>query len=232
MALIRTEGLSRAFTLRSGAVTALEGIDLQIEAGEFVAVMGPSGSGKSTLMHVLGLLDRPSGGHYAFEERDVTTISRDEQARLRCRRIGFVFQAFNLLPRHTARENVELPLIYARLSPRDRRERAADALEAVGLGHRLDHWPHQLSGGEQQRVAIARALVNNPAIVFADEPTGALDTQTGADVLALLAELNRLGRTLVLVTHDANVAAYAGRIITLRDGRLVDQGWQQARLMP
>jgi putative ABC transport system ATP-binding protein len=224
MALIRTEGLSRAFALRSGVVKALDGIDLEIETGEFVAIMGPSGSGKSTLMHVLGLLDRPSRGRYVFEDRDVASIGLDEQARLRGRRIGFVFQAFNLLPRQTARENVELPLIYSRVSRRKRRERSAAALDAVGLRHRHDHWPHQLSGGEQQRVAIARALVNEPAIVFADEPTGSLDTQTGADILAMLGELHRRGRTMVLVTHDPTVARHAERTIHLRDGRIVDQG--------
>ncbi len=223
MALIRTEALSRAFTPRSGAVQALKEIDLEIADGEFVAIMGPSGSGKSTLMHVLGLLDRPTSGRYLLEGREVGALDRDEQARLRCRRLGFVFQASNLLARHTARENVELPLLYARVPRRERRQKAEAALERVGLAHRRDHWPHQISGGEQQRVAIARALVNDPAILFADEPTGALDSETGAEILGLLAELNSRGRTIVMVTHDPLVAFRAERIVGLRDGRLVEE---------
>jgi putative ABC transport system ATP-binding protein len=202
-------------------VRALEGVTLCIEAGESVAVMGPSGSGKSTLMNLLGLLDRPSRGRYWIEGEDVSQFSPDQQATIRNRKVGFVFQASNLLARSTALENVELPLVYAGVGASERRRRAGDALEAVGLGHRRSHWPHQLSGGEQQRVAIARAIVNEPLMILADEPTGALDSRKGLTILALFQALNHAGRTLVLVTHDAQVARHAARIVNLRDGQLI-----------
>jgi len=202
-------------------VAALRAVTLEIGDGEFAAIMGPSGSGKSTLMNLLGLLDRPSNGRYWFAGRDVSRLGEDARADLRNRRIGFVFQSFNLLPRNTAVENVELPLVYAGLAKAARRRRAAAALATVGLSHRQDHWPHQLSGGEQQRVAIARALVNDPSLILADEPTGALDARTGHDILTLFQQLNRDGRTVALVTHDREVGRQARRILSLRDGRMI-----------
>jgi len=221
--LIRTERLTRHYRHGGGIVAALEGISFEVVAGEFVAVMGPSGSGKSTLMYLLGLLDRPTAGAYHFAGEDVSRLEPDLQATLRNHRIGFVFQTFNLLARNTALENIELPQVYAGVAKRERRQRALAALEAVGLGRRRDHWPHQLSGGEQQRVAIARAMVNDPALILADEPTGALDSRTGLEVLAIFQALNRAGRTIVLVTHDARIARHAGRILRLGDGRLMGE---------
>jgi putative ABC transport system ATP-binding protein len=220
-ALLQTHDLGKDYPMGASIVPALRGITLEIGDGEFTAIMGPSGSGKSTLMHLLGLLDRPSNGRYRFAGRDVSRLGEDARAALRNRRIGFVFQNFNLLPRNTAIENVELPLVYAGLAQAARRRRAAAALAAVGLSHRENHWPRQLSGGEQQRVAIARALVNDPSLILADEPTGALDARTGRDILALFQQLNRDGRTIVLVTHDRDVGRHAGRILSLRDGRLI-----------
>jgi len=219
--VVRTESLSKSYLTGSDTVYALEGVTFSIESGESVAVMGPSGSGKSTLMNLLGLLDRPSRGRYWIEGEDVSQFSPDQQATIRNRKVGFVFQASNLLARNTALENVELPLIYAGVGPSERQRRAGEALEAVGLAHRLSHWPHQLSGGEQQRVAIARAMVNDPLMILADEPTGALDSRKGLSILALFQELNQEGRTLVLVTHDAQVARHAARIVNLRDGELI-----------
>jgi len=219
--LLQTDGLGRNYAMGGSVVPALRGVTLEIGDGEFAAIMGPSGSGKSTLMNLLGLLDRPSSGRYWLAGRDVSRLEEDARAGVRNRRIGFVFQSFNLLPRNTAAENVELPLVYAGLAKAARRRRAAAALAAVGLSHREDHWPHQLSGGEQQRVAIARALVNDPSLILADEPTGALDARTGREVLALFQLLNRDGRTIVVVTHDRDVGRHAGRILSLRDGRLV-----------
>lgn len=220
-ALIRTEGLVKDYAAGSETVHALRDVTLDIAEGAFVAVMGSSGSGKSTLMHLLGLLDRPDAGSYWLAGRDVSGLSIDECAGIRNRTIGFVFQAFNLLARNTALENVELPLVYAGVEKAERRRRAEAALEAMGLEHRQSHWPHQLSGGEQQRVAIARAIVNDPALILADEPTGALDTRRGLEMLAVLQALHRAGRTIVLVTHELEVAHHAGRIVTLRDGRVV-----------
>ena len=219
--MIRLSGITKAYHMGADVtVTALAGIDLEIDAREFVAVMGPSGSGKSTLMNIVGCLDRPSGGRYTLQGIDVARMSDRELAQVRNARVGFIFQTFNLLPRMTALRNVELPLIYAGVARRERHKRATAALVGVGLADRVRHRPNQLSGGQRQRVAIARALVNNPSIVFADEPTGNLDTATGREIMDLLAGLHGAGATIILVTHEADVAAYAGRVIHLRDGRI------------
>jgi putative ABC transport system ATP-binding protein len=221
MALIELRGVTKIYRMDGVEVQALRGIDLQVAAGEFVAIMGPSGSGKSTCMNILGLLDRPSAGTYLLDDRDVRALDDVALARLRNHRIGFVFQSFNLLPRVPAIENVELPLIYAGIA--DRRSRARAALEQVGLVPRAHHLPTQLSGGEQQRVAIARALVTAPAMILADEPTGNLDTATSEEILALLQALNDGGITIVMVTHEADVAACARRYVRFRDGRIERQ---------
>ena len=221
MALIATEAVTKDYVLGPHTVHALRGVSTEIGKGEFVAVMGPSGSGKSTFMNILGCLDTPTTGRYLLDGEDVAKLPRDALARIRNQKIGFVFQQFNLLPRVTALENVELPLLYSGLSARDRRTRAHERLASVSLSDRASHHPSQLSGGQQQRVAIARALVNDPAVVLADEPTGNLDTRTSVEILALLQRLNRDGLTIVLVTHELDVAAHAGRILTFRDGRLL-----------
>lgn len=236
MALLELRGLAKTYRPAGGgedqAVHALRPLDLDIEAGEFLAIMGSSGSGKSTLMNLLGLLDRPSAGRLRLDGVDTDRLSGDALAALRNRRIGFVFQQFNLLPRTPALDNVELPLLYAGQKPAARRARARECLEAVGLGARLHHTPTQLSGGQQQRVAIARALANRPALILADEPTGALDTATSEEVMALLAGLNREGMTLVLVTHEPDIAAWARRALVFRDGRVVEDRRQPGRLAP
>ncbi|MBB1162479.1 ABC transporter ATP-binding protein [Aquariibacter albus] len=226
MALIALRGVTKVYRPPGGSaeqtVHALRGVDLDIEAGEFVAIMGSSGSGKSTLMNILGALDQPSEGSYRLEGEAVEGMSGEALAALRNRRIGFVFQQFNLLPRTSALENVELPLVYAGVAPAARRARARACLELVGLGARADHTPAQLSGGQQQRVAIARALVNQPRMLLADEPTGALDSTTSEEVMRLLSQLHAEGITLVLVTHEPDIAAWAKRLIVVRDGRLVE----------
>ncbi|MBL0917879.1 MAG: ABC transporter ATP-binding protein [Hydrogenophaga sp.] len=220
--MIEARGLTKSYAMGEEVVHALDGVSLDIEAGEFVAIMGTSGSGKSTLMNILGCLDRPDGGHYRLAGEAVEALDGDALASVRNRRIGFVFQQFNLLPRTSALENVELPLVYAGLPTATRQARAREALERVGLGRRLAHTPAELSGGQQQRVAIARALVNNPSLILADEPTGALDSHTSEDVMRLLAELNHQGITIVLVTHEQDVAAWARRRLVFRDGQVVE----------
>jgi len=219
--VIEAENLAKVYRLGAGQVHALRGVSLQVHGGEFLALMGASGSGKSTLMHLLGCLDTPTSGTYSLEGRDVSTLSRDERAIVRNMRIGFVFQTFNLLPRLNALDNVALPLLYRGRAGRAK-ERAAAALKRVGLAARAGHRPAELSGGECQRVAIARALVAAPAIILADEPTGNLDSATGAEIMHLLAELNTEGATILIVTHDAQVASYAGRTLHMRDGQLLD----------
>jgi len=221
MALIELSGIERSFTLGDSTVHALAGLDLSINAGEYVAVMGQSGSGKSTLLNLLGLLDHPNTGIYRLEGRDVTTLTADEQARVRRERIGFVFQSFHLVPRLTAAENIALPLMLAGIDPAERSSRVAKALADFGLANRADHRPDQLSGGQRQRVAIARATIMQPAMILADEPTGNLDRATGEDVLHLLEMLNDGGVTLIMVTHDAALGARARRRIQMLDGRKV-----------
>jgi len=221
--IVQIEGLSKAFATGDGSFLALDAVSLSIAPGEMVAIMGPSGSGKSTLMTLIGLLDSPTAGRYLLDGEDVSRLSRLEQARVRNRKLGFVFQNFNLLPRLSAAQNVELPLVYGREERRRRRALAVAALEAVGLGAKLDSLPNTLSGGQKQRVAIARALVHNPSMILADEPTGALDTRTGAEIMALFRQLNReQGRTIVVVTHDPEIGRQMDRVIGLRDGRLAD----------
>ena len=216
--VILTHKLARDYDMGSEIVHALRGVSFQIRRNEYVAVMGPSGSGKSTLMNVIGCLDTPSAGEYWLNSQKVSDLSDDELAHIRNKEIGFVFQTFNLLPRASALHNVELPLIYAGASAKVRRERAAEALTSVGLGDRMDHKPNELSGGQRQRVAIARALVNRPSILLADEPTGNLDSATSSEIMDVFATLHDQGQTVVMVTHEADIAAHAKRVVTLRDG--------------
>jgi putative ABC transport system ATP-binding protein len=220
--LIRVEELTKDYVMGSNVVPALRGVTLDIAAGEFVAVMGPSGSGKSTFMNLLGCLDHPSAGSYWLGGQEVSALSGDELAAVRNRKLGFVFQHFNLLARTSALDNVALPLLYGNVPVSERYSRAERRLTQIGLAERMDHHPAQLSGGQQQRVAIARALVNDPQLVLADEPTGALDSRTSVEIMALLQQLNREGITIVLVTHEHDIANFAGRIISFRDGKVVE----------
>jgi putative ABC transport system ATP-binding protein len=220
MALIETVDLWKTYVMGTEEIHALRGVSIQIERGEYVAIMGPSGSGKSTLMNLIGCLDTPSKGSYLLNGKQVSQMNDNELARIRNEEIGFVFQTFNLLPRATALHNVELPLVYAGVPSKDREARAKDALEKVELAQRMTHRPNELSGGQRQRVAIARALVNNPSILLADEPTGNLDSKTGAEIMALFERLHKSGNTIVLVTHEADVAAFAYRTIQIRDGQV------------
>ncbi len=220
MALIETHDLWKTYVMGSEEIHALRGVSIEIERGEYVAIMGPSGSGKSTLMNLIGCLDTPSKGSYLLNGKQVGQMNDNELARIRNEEIGFVFQTFNLLPRASALQNVELPLIYAGVPSKDRQARAKGALDKVELTQRMSHRPNELSGGQRQRVAIARALVNNPSILLADEPTGNLDSKTGAEIMALFARLHQGGNTIILVTHEADIAAFAHRTIHLRDGQV------------
>jgi putative ABC transport system ATP-binding protein len=228
-ALIELAQVTKIYRMGDVEVRALRGVDLTVEPGEFVAVMGSSGSGKSTLMNIVGCLDRPTSGTYRLAGHEVSTLGRDNLARIRNRTIGFVFQSFNLLSRTSALENVELPLVYAGIPRREREKRAAESLEKVGLGSRLDHTPSQLSGGQQQRVAIARALVNRPQLILGDEPTGNLDSRTSIEVMALFQELGKTGITVMVVTHEPDVAEYARRVIVVRDGHILSDKRQEPR---
>jgi len=220
--MIKISGISKIYETSDVKTIALEKIDLEIKTGEFVAIVGPSGSGKSTLMHILGLLDTPTTGSYKLDGKEVGKLSEDELAEIRNRKIGFVFQQFNLLPRTTALKNVMLPMLYAGVPKNQRPGRAKKLLELVDLGDRIDHTPSQLSGGQQQRVAMARSLAIDPAIIMADEPTGNLATSQSEEIMEILTELNRQGKTIVMITHEPTVAAYADRVITLRDGNIVE----------
>ena len=220
MAMIETTSLCRKFHVGDTWVHALDHVDLRIAEGDFVAVMGPSGSGKSTLMNILGCLDTPDGGHYQLLDLEVATLSDDELSRIRNQKIGFVFQSFHLLPRMTARENVLLPLRYSNTDLAVARDRADDLLDRLGLADRLDHRPNQLSGGQRQRVAIARSLINAPPLLLADEPTGNLDSHTSVEIMELFSELNRQGQTILMVTHEEEIAAHANRLIRMRDGKI------------
>ena len=220
MALIETVDLWKTYIMGTEEIHALRGVSIVIERGEYVAIMGPSGSGKSTLMNLIGCLDTPTKGSYLLNGKQVSQMNDNELARIRNEEIGFVFQTFNLLPRATALHNVELPLVYAGVAAKDRQERAKGALHKVELGDRITHRPNELSGGQRQRVAIARALVNNPSILLADEPTGNLDSKTGAEIMLLFERLHKAGNTIVLVTHEADVAAFAYRTIYIRDGQV------------
>ena len=220
MPLIEVRDLWKTYVMGSEEIHALQGVSIQIERGEYVAIMGPSGSGKSTLMNLIGCLDTPTKGSYLLNEKQVSQMNDNELAQIRNEEIGFVFQTFNLLPRASALQNVELPLVYGGVANRDRQARAKAALEKVELGSRMTHKPNELSGGQRQRVAIARALVNNPSILLADEPTGNLDSKTGSEIMALFARLHQAGNTIVLVTHEADIAAFAHRTIHLRDGQV------------
>jgi putative ABC transport system ATP-binding protein len=218
--LIRIRDLGREYQMGEERILALQGVTLDIRRNEYVAIMGPSGSGKSTMMNLLGCLDTPTGGEYWLNGQEVSRLSDDQLARVRNREIGFVFQTFNLLPRATALHNVELPLVYAGARGRERRERAAAALARVGLEHRMEHRPNELSGGQRQRVAIARALVNNPSILLADEPTGNLDSVTSEEIMRVFGDLHAAGQTVIMVTHEPDIAAHAERVVVLRDGRV------------
>lgn len=220
-ALIEINNLGKVFQMGSNELHALKGINLAIQDGEFVAIMGTSGSGKSTMMNILGCLDKPSYGDYYLEGIDVKEKSEDELSYIRNQKIGFVFQSFNLIPRTSTLKNVELPMIYAKIDPQTRSERARYLLEKVGLGDRLDHVPSELSGGQRQRVAIARALANEPPIILADEPTGNLDTKSSIEIMNIFTELNKSGKTVIIVTHESDIAEFTNRIVTFRDGNII-----------
>lgn len=221
--LIHTEDITKIYKIGSYVVEALAGVTINIDKGEYVAITGPSGSGKSTLMHLLGCLDTPTSGKYFLSGVDITTLSDLELSKLRNKSIGFVFQTFNLLPRITVTKNVELPLLYAGISAKERYKKTESILERVGLGHRKTHRPNELSGGEMQRVAVARALINDPEVVFADEPTGNLDSKTGKEIMSLFNDLAKEGNTIILVTHDATVANYAKRQLKMLDGKITEE---------
>ena len=220
--LIDIRDITKVYEMGEEKVQALAGVSLGVERGEYVAIMGPSGSGKSTLMNLVGCLDTPSSGSYILNGKEVARMTDDELAAIRNQEIGFVFQTFNLLPRTSAIQQVELPLVYGGISRKVRRERAISALQAVGLGDRMGHTPNEMSGGQRQRVAVARALINDPSILLADEPTGNLDSQTGAEIMALFDELNSRGNTIIVVTHEEDIAAHARRIVRLKDGKIRD----------
>ncbi len=220
--IITLKDIQKTYYLGAIDVPVLKGIDLEIERGDYVAIMGPSGSGKSTLMNLLGCLDRPTGGQYVLDGHNVENLDDDELSHTRNREIGFVFQSFNLLGAMNVRENVELPMIYSGMAAKERHQKALDAIESVGLTDRIKHLPNELSGGQRQRVAIARALVNEPAILLADEPTGNLDSKTGEEIMALFAKLSQQGRTILLVTHEREIAEHANRIVNLKDGLILD----------
>jgi putative ABC transport system ATP-binding protein len=220
--LITLSKVVKTYKLDEGVeIQALRGIDLKIKKGEFVAIIGPSGSGKSTLMHIIGILDKPTSGTVTLEDHNVAQLSEERLAALRNKHIGFVFQAFNLLPRTSALENVELPLVYSGVASSERKKKAVEVLGAVGLAERMDHTPSQLSGGQQQKVAIARALINKPSLILADEPTGNLDTKSGSEIIKLLKDLNKKGNTIVLVTHESEIAREAKRVVQMRDGLII-----------
>lgn len=218
--MIKLEDVTKIYKNGKVEVQALSNVSFEIDAGEMVAIMGPSGSGKSTLMHIIGCLHKATSGFYSLNDQDISKASENELARIRNKEIGFVFQQFNLLPKHSVLHNVEVPLIYKGEGKKDRIDRAKDLLEKVGLGHRLKHYPNEISGGQKQRVALARALANNPSIILADEPTGNLDTTTGEEIMDLLQRLNNQGHTIILVTHESNIASYARRTINLVDGKV------------
>jgi putative ABC transport system ATP-binding protein len=227
--LIDIRDITKFYDMGEERVRALDGVSLGVERGEYVGIMGPSGSGKSTLMNLIGCLDTPTSGSYVLNGREVARMTDDELAQIRNQEIGFVFQTFNLLPRTTALQQVELPLVYTGVPRKERHERAVKALQAVGLGDRMGHQPNEMSGGQRQRVAVARALINNPSILLADEPTGNLDSQTGTEIMALFDELNSRGNTIILVTHEEDIAAHARRIVRLRDGKIREDRANEGR---
>lgn len=226
--ILTMEGITKAYRMGEEEQLVLDGIDFTVEEGEFVSILGPSGSGKSTMMNILGCLDTPTGGRYTLAGEDVSRLDEAALSHIRAKEVGFIFQSFQLLPRLSVLENVELPMIYAGVPVRERRRRAQEMLERVGLSEKLRHRPNQLSGGQQQRVAIARAISTDPTILLADEPTGALDQKTGRQVMELFTQLNREGRTIIMITHDTHIAGYAGRIVRLLDGRLTEGGVEDA----